>query len=111
MNTDRYLHQQHSIAAMDQPDLINERDLIHLFFCQTVVDLANKLKTNTNSESLIEKIAQKHVKILERCNSHSKTKVNLSSFRREVNEAFIALGYPDMVNVGDDVSDKHLVLM
>ena len=96
---------------MEEPDLLTERKLIDLFFHQPLVDLAEQLKEHANEHSRLEKIVRKYVKILERCNSLSTAGSHYDNYRRDVDKAFIALGYPGMVNMGDELSVNTLVLM
>ena len=77
-----------------------------------VESLRNRVRNDPTAASKFEKIVYDHLPLLQVCNCERKLKdVLYKNFRSDVNKALVELGYPDMVNMGDGLSDKTLLLM
>ena len=98
-------------AAASDEDLHPPRDLLHLFFCKSLVLLASQLTIKHNVNSLIECLVVDYIPVLQRCNDIKLVWNHYGGFRIRVDQIFTALGCIGMVNMGDYLSVNTFVIL
>ena len=93
-------------------DLPVGRDILDLLVnSKRLVKVVEELRENGIDLSIFEEIALKHLSIQQFVNCEEKNKDSHYEFRREVDEALIELGFPELTNMGDEISPDTLLLM
>ena len=97
---------------LQDPIPLDDLLLVSSKIVREVDRLKKRLVNDPTAKSKLEQVVYKHLPPLQVCNCDRKLKdVLYKNFRSDVNKALVELGYPDMVNMGDGLSDETLLLM
>ena len=87
------------------------RDLEDLLFSPKLIKEIERVMADQNGDSEFEKIVIEFIPVLESCDCDELVKYESRRFHESLFNALKKHGREELINVGDDINDRNLLLM